>query len=261
MNQIYNKSSQQYCINTTTGAPSIASMHYHNTYDIYYMESGRREYFVEDKIFTASTGNFVLIKAYSFHQIGKGNLLRTFVSFTDDFLENTFSPAAVAKLVKCFDTPLICPTEEEQTEYKNLLKVLAKCKDSTTFALNLGMLLLKFSNTSSEQLHEDRISNIVRYINEHFSEIYSLNQIADHMHISKQHLCRLFKQSMNMTLIDYLNKIKIKNACAFLETTDISMTEICLKCGFGSSAYFSTIFKNNTGMTPLKYRQANRNQN
>lgn len=258
MNQIYNKNSQKYFINTTTGAPSIATMHYHNTYDIYYAESGKREYFVEDKIFTASTGDFVLIKAYSFHQIGEGNVLRTLVSFTDDFLANTFSPAAVKKLVKCFETPLVCPSEHDQPEFKNLLKILAKCKDSTTFALNLGMLLMKLSSTSSEYLYEERISNIVKYINQNFAEIHSLEQIADHMHISKQHLCRLFKNSMGITLIDYLNKIKVKNACAFLETTDKSLTEICMKCGFSSSAYFSTVFKNNTGMAPLKYRQVHR---
>ena len=252
--------SQHYFINTTAGMPSIATMHYHNTYDIYYAESGKRDYFVEDKVFTASTGDFVLIKPLSYHRIGEGHVLRTLVSFTDDFLNTTFSPAAAKKLVKCFEKPLICPSDHEQTEFKNLLKTLAKCNDATIFALNLGVLLLKLSNTDSDSFYEDRISSIVKYINQNFSEIHSLEQIAEHMHISKQHLCRLFKNSMGITLIDYLNKIKVKNACVFLENTNKSLTEICHLCGFSSSAYFSTVFKSNTAMSPLKYRQTHKKE-
>ena len=247
--------SQKYFINTTTGAPSIATMHYHNTYDIYYAESGTREYFVEDKVFTASSGDFVLIRASSFHQIGAGHVLRTLVSFTDDFLTSTFSAAAVKKLLKCFDTPLICPSENEQPEFKSLLKTLAKCTDATSFALNLGVLLLKLEGSTSDYNYDDRISTIIKYINRNFSEIHTLEQIADHLHISKQHLCRLFKNSMGITLIDYLNKIKVKNACVLLETSNKTLTEICHLCGFSSSAYFSTVFKSNTGMSPLKFRQ------
>ncbi len=247
--------SQKYFINTTTGAPSVATMHYHNTYDIYYAEAGKREYFVEDKVFTASTGDFVLIKPSSFHRIGEGNVLRTLISFTDDFLETTFSPAAVKKLIKCFERSLICPPDQKQADFKELLKTLSKCTDATIFALNLGVLLLKLSSITSDSFYEDRTSAIIKYINQNFAEIHSLEQIANHMYISKQHLCRLFKNSMGITLIDYLNKIKVKNACAFLENTSKSLTEICHLCGFKSSAYFSTVFKDNTGLSPLKYRK------
>ena len=98
----------------------------------------------------------------------------------------------------------------------------------------------------------------MKYINKHFPEIHSIEQIATQFHVSKHHLCRVFKQAMGITLIEYLNNITVKNACNFLESSDKDMLEISQLCGFNSSAYFSNVFKKTTGCSPLKYRQEER---
>ena len=247
-----------FLINTTEGNASTPTMHYHGTFDLYYIESGKREYFVEDKFFTASTGEFVLIKSSSFHRIGHGYVLRTLVSFTEDFLANTYSPSVICKLVACFENPLICPTEEQRQVLRPLLTALQKNSDETQLAITLGQLLLALSQCTQNPVYDTQISNIIKYINTNFSDIQSIDQIAAHMNISKQHLCRLFKHSTGMTLTQYINKIRIKNSCVLLVRSDKSLSEICHLCGFHSSAYFSTVFKNITGLSPIKYRQENK---
>ena len=60
---------------------------------------------------------------------------------------------------------------------------------------------------------------------------------------------------MNITVIDYLNNIRIKNACDYLINTDKGVLEISQLCGFNSSEYFSNVFKKFTTLSPSEYRK------
>ena len=246
---------QDHFISTVAGYPAMPAMHYHSSYELYYLEAGSREYFVEDKFFSVSAGDFILIPPSKFHRTGGAYSLRTIVGFTYDFLAETYTPSGIKNLLRCFDETLISPPESMQGELKGLLKSLAECSSKTDFAMELGVLLRKLSKCTPDTSYDERISSIIKYINKHFSEIQSIEQIAEQMHVSKHHLCRIFKESMGITLIDYLNHIKIKNACNFLESSDKDMLEISQLCGFHSSAYFSNVFKGITGHSPSGYRK------
>lgn len=245
----------EHFISTVAGHPAMPAMHYHSSYELYYLEAGSREYFVEDKFFSVSAGDFILISPSQFHRTGGAYSLRTIVGFTYDFLTETYTPAAIRHLLKCFDKTLISPSEHTQSEFKQILKSLARCTNRTEFALELGVLLQKLAKCTPETSYDERISSIIKYINKHFPEIQSIEQIAKQVHISKHHLCRIFKGSMGITLIDYLNHIRVKNACNFLEISDKDVLEISQLCGFHSSAYFSNVFKKITGYSPSKYRK------
>lgn len=245
-------------VSTVAGYPAMPAMHYHSSYELYYLEAGSREYFVEDKFFSVSAGDFILIAPNQFHRTGGAYSLRTIVGFTYDFLTETYTPSAAKNLLRCFDKILISPPESMQSELKGLLKSLSECTNKTDFAMELGILLRKLAKCTPDTSYDERISSIINYINKHFSEIHYIEQIAEQMHVSKHHLCRVFKNSMGITLIDYLNNIKIKNACNFLESSDKDMLEISQLCGFHSSAYFSNVFKSITGCSPLKYRREHR---
>lgn len=248
----------EHFVSTVAGKPAMPAMHYHSSYELYYLEAGSREYFVEDKFFSVSAGDFILIPPSKFHRTGGAYSLRTIVGFTYDFLAETYTPNAIKNLVRCFDKTLISPPESMQDELKALLKSLAECTNQTDFAMDLGILLRKLSKCTPDTSYDERISSIIKYINKHFPEIHSIEQIAKQFHVSKHHLCRVFKESMGITMIDYLNNIRIKNACNFLESSDKDILEISQLCGFNSSAYFSNVFKKITGYSPLKYRQMRR---
>ena len=59
---------------------------------------------------------------------------------------------------------------------------------------------------------------------------------------------------MGMTLIDYLNTVKIRAACDMIRQKKYNMTDIALGCGFNSSAYFCKVFKQETGLSPREYK-------
>lgn len=249
---------QDHFINTSAGGTQMLSMHYHSSYELYYLEAGSREYFVEDQFFSVSSGNFVLIPPYKFHRTGGDYGLRILVGFSSDFLAKTFTPKAIRNLLTCFDHVLVRLSESKQKECLALLKLLMKCSDETDFAVYLSALLLELSKSGSESIGQNQISELIEYINQNFAAIQSIEQIADAFYISKYHLCRIFKQSMGITLIDYLNHVKVRNACSYLEFSEKGILEVSQLCGFHSSAYFSNVFKKITSLSPSEYRKEKR---
>ncbi|MBO5454459.1 MAG: helix-turn-helix domain-containing protein [Clostridia bacterium] len=234
----------------------MPTMHYHNTYEVYYLEAGSREYFVEDKVFSIASGSFVLISPYKLHRTGGSYGTRTLIGFSKEFMQKTFSGKALDKILSCFERIIITPSEKNRDIIVNKLNAIYEITDETLIALKLADLLCELADSGDSEANEDeRISKIIEYINKNYAEIESIEQIASNFFISKYHLCRMFKNAMSITLIDYLNGIKIKNACAYLKTTDKSVTEISSLTGFNSPAYFTNVFKKITGYTPNHYKK------
>lgn len=233
----------------------MPSMHYHSTYELYYLESGEREYFVEDKFFRVKTGSFILISPYKLHRTGGNYGKRILVGFSENFLKKTFSENAIETITQVFDKILVTPTVEEHAILMSELRVLEESRDETLSSVTLSSILLKLRECKSEITFDDRISKVIEYINKNYATITSIDDIANNFYISKYHLCRMFKSAMKMTVVDYLSNIKIKNASELLKTTQKSITEIALISGFNSSAYFTIVFKKATGKSPSEYRR------
>lgn len=246
---------ENYFISHSRSSYSTPYMHYHPSYELYYLESGTREYFIEDTFFSVSAGDFVLIPPGKLHRTGGKYAVRTLIGFSPAFLERTYAPAIIPTLLKCFDSMHVSVTEENAAVCNMLLADLYHAETEAEFAVLLGTLLWKLSKAMPADSYNAQISSFIEYINQNYASIQSLEQIAEHFYISKYHLCRTFKAAMHMTVIDYLNNIKVKNACSYLETTSKSILDISQLCGFHSSAYFSNVFKKITRLSPSDYRK------
>lgn len=233
----------------------MPSMHYHSTYELYYLESGEREYFVEDKFFKVRSGSFILIPPYKLHRTGGSYGKRIIVGFSKDYLKKSLSETAIERILETFERILITPTPDESSNIIKKILLLEESLDETFINITLSSLLLELSRCKSEIIFDDRINKIIEYINKNYATIDTIESIAENFYISKYHLCRLFKNTMKMTIVDYLNSIKIKNACYYLKTTNKTITEIALLTGFNSSAYFTIVFKKTTGKSPSEYRR------
>lgn len=255
-NTFYQEDTQDYFIGIKAWRQQMPSMHYHASYELYYLDSGTREYFVEDKFFSVTAGSFVLIPPSSFHRTGGSYARRILIGFTYDFLAKTYTSDAIDDMLKCFCKTLISPPEKVLARCKSLLNALNDCKTEREFAIYLGNLLCELSKCRETVTYNEQTSALVEYINTHYAEIESIEQISEHFFISKYHLCRIFKNTMGITVIDYLNNIKIKNACDFLVTTNKSIQDISRLCGFNSSTYFSNVFKKFTLLSPNEYRKS-----
>lgn len=99
------------------------------------------------------------------------------------------------------------------------------------------------------------IDNAIKYIKENLSGELTLEKISQFSALSPIHFHNLFKTSVGKTLRDYVEEQRIKKAVNLLITTNLSLTQIAIDCGFSSQSYFSYVFKRRMKTTPRKYVQ------
>lgn len=104
----------------------------------------------------------------------------------------------------------------------------------------------------------NRILPVIRYIDEHYHQQLTLEQISRAVLLDRSYLCKLFKRATDTTLTDYINYIRVRHAAELLRTTDRNAMEIAYACGFASQQYFNRIFKREFGQTPKAYRISQR---
>lgn len=98
------------------------------------------------------------------------------------------------------------------------------------------------------------IRNLLIYLSANYTQNYSLHDLAEHSHISEEHLSRLFRKEVGTTLTTYIADLRSKKAAELLKTTQLSISEIAMYVGYSDSNYFVKVFKKRYGMTPSTYR-------
>lgn len=98
------------------------------------------------------------------------------------------------------------------------------------------------------------IQKALKYIEEHYGDSCSLEQISGAIGLNSEYFSRLFKQNMKQTYNGYLTEYRIRMAKTLLLNTQESISEVAEKVGYRNLAYFSRVFKKQTGQTPFEYR-------
>ena len=96
---------------------------------------------------------------------------------------------------------------------------------------------------------------IRQYLENHFAEPLTLDDVAAQVSMSRFVLCRYYKETQHMTVMEQLKRIRIAKAKQFLRYASCSIEEVSLLCGYDSPSYFGKIFREETGKTPREYRQ------
>lgn len=124
---------------------------------------------------------------------------------------------------------------------------------------------IESSAISISSYHDSKIGGIAKkardYIDEHYENAVTLEEVSREVNVSPQYFSRLFKEETGENFIDYLTGIRIKRARHLLEEKELSVKEICYKIGYGDPNYFSRIFKKIVGITPTDYRSMMWNEN
>ena len=106
---------------------------------------------------------------------------------------------------------------------------------------------------------QELADEVERHIRENCSKQFSLNELAESIHINKYHLLRTFKAVTGYTPLQYHNKCRCDKAEKLLAETDFSVSYIALETGFNSASHFSRVFSGIKGKTPTQFRAENQN--
>ncbi|MFC7680589.1 helix-turn-helix domain-containing protein [Paenibacillus sp. GCM10028914] len=101
-----------------------------------------------------------------------------------------------------------------------------------------------------------RMQKILSYIEENCCTEITLESIARHFNMDPHHFSRTFKSTLGINFKTYLNTVRISLAEIKLESTEASITDIALECGFSSIRTFNRVYKSLRGRTPSKLRKS-----
>ena len=155
--------------------------------------------------------------------------------------------------------PTVLPADPEGSVYRSFQRItnhfLAADAAGELLAMGEFFLLLGKLN-GAEALQYNSVLAVARqYMNSHFEEELSVEQLAKKCNVSTSYLHKLFAEALGQSPHDYLLTRRISAAKGLLIGTDLPLSEVAIRCGFNSQAYFSDCFRRKTGQTPGSFRK------
>lgn len=111
----------------------------------------------------------------------------------------------------------------------------------------------QISNTN--QITMERLREVITYVEQHFRDPISLQEISDRMGLRKEYFCRFFKKNMGLSFLQYVNEVRITHIYKDLSNTDTPISELMEKNGFMNQKLFNRMFKQLYGCTPSSVRK------
>lgn len=161
-------------------------------------------------------------------------------------------PAALDELKELFEQ-LVAQQTAPATQY-GYLKL---------HALTLQILYILFTHFKapksegvvSSRKYMERLRKVMDYMDQHYAEPLTLQQVSDVFCVSPSYLSRVFKTYTGHTFKTYLNQVRLNHALYQVIHTDYAMAEIAMRCGFPDTRSFNSLFKTAYDLTPLQYRK------
>jgi AraC-like DNA-binding protein/mannose-6-phosphate isomerase-like protein (cupin superfamily) len=246
---------------------NMLKSHYHDFYELYYLERGERCHMIQDKLYFIHSGQFVFFPPYVMHHsYGEKDIpFKRIVLY--------FRPTEIqsSRLIEAFggSGQVYTAESDHRLSIHQLFKMILQEEENTSSfkdeymhtLLNLLLLSIKRQGSQTvQQVKQTRIGQIVDYIHKHYFDNISLEDLSKEFYVSPYYLCREFKKCTNRTIIQYINITRIMNAQTKIMETNKSITEIANETGFSNITHFNRIFKSNTGITPSEYRKQYKNK-
>ncbi|QIK70657.1 response regulator [Erysipelothrix sp. HDW6C] len=94
-----------------------------------------------------------------------------------------------------------------------------------------------------------------QYIQDHYQEALSLTQVSEHINLNSSYFSQLFKQEEGKNFTEYLLEVRMNQAKLLIESTQMSIADICVYVGYSDPKHFTKNFKKYTGLKPSEYRK------
>lgn len=246
------------------------ALHHHDFFEIYFLIAGDVTYLIDSKIVHVMPGDLLLISPRELHQVciqPEMSAYERYVLWVD--------PAVIKRLsTEISDLSLgleqghnqLRLSPQDRSRIQNLLENLHREADSADYGADLlresllTQLLVTVNRLASQQgawMDEDSHTNqavaqVVGYVNLHYGETITLDQLAAQFYVSKYHLSREFSRQMGISIYQYIQKKRLLIARQLLDQ-DKRPNEVYPLCGFNDYTCFYRAFKAEYGISPREY--------
>lgn len=264
------KSSFEYKNRRTHGEKFPYIPHFHNSYEIFYFLEGEGSYAVEGKQYPLSPGDIIitnprelhapLITSDVYHRI----TLSIHPLYLSAFITKDYNPFNGLSSRSLADQNRIPADIVHQYGLDKEIEALGTFSESTNpcrdamITAHLLILLESINqiiNVPKLSFANERIREIVHYINVHLTEKITLASLAETFFINRHHLSHTFHDRMGMTLTDYITSKRVQKSLELL-SEPMSLLDVALAVGFSDYASFYRAFIKIVGTSPQVHRKS-----
>lgn len=247
--------------------------HWHEDIEFIYVLDGEMDYFVNGKSIPLKTGDMIMVNSGRLHfgysdrhsdchyycAVLHPSLLTTNKKLSEryitpltgssqpDYFLFSHEDDIAAQMLSIYNTKTgssPCPELEAISLFQNLWIQL--------YQRILPSLCKETENADSDLATQRRM---VSFIYQNYSSAITLEDIANAGQVCRSKCCQIFKKYMGQSPMDFVNSYRLENSQQLLEKTSLSVTDICLACGFNHQSYFTKQFRAKYQCTPKEYRK------
>lgn len=246
-----------------------------DSYEFIQVWTDKGSVLIRDKIYPMNRGALFFIKGDNIHSTNPTDITdyeRSKVIISAEFFEELAAISGLSKFIEdelkrtggaCF-----LPNREKVEAIDKIFKEMELAanddgdlqKSYLTGLLLVMIKLAKCGANNLEQVVDLRIASVMDYINANLDKKIGVDVLCRVASVSRYYLCHLFKAKTGMTVSQYILHRRIELARKILLTKDISVSEVAMECGFSSFSYFSRIFRETEGVSPMMYRKVARSK-
>ena len=239
--------------------------HTHNHTELFFIVSGRGQFLIQNQVFPVGANNLVIINP---------NVAHTEDSLNAQPLEYIVLGIEGIELATTENSNgQFCILDHlESVEFSSCLRNILRemelkntgYEDICQAYMEILIIRLMRTTSLSVQSGPQTVSGnrqcafVRRYIDLHFKEPLTLEQLSGEAHMNKYYLSHAFKQEYGVSPINYMISRRIEESKYLLAETDLSLSHIAQLLGFSSLSYFSQVFRRTQDISPMEYRQSTR---
>ncbi|MEJ2881638.1 AraC family transcriptional regulator [Pedobacter sp. GR22-6] len=253
--------------------------HFHPEYEIIYVKESTGTRFVGDSIDRYGSGDVLLLGSNLPHYLSSDDCYMnpeesrrvkgTIIQFEQDFMyysiRNYPHFLKIRKLLEESQHGIYFPEGGSETLI-GLLESLPS-KAGIDQIITLLQVLHELSEIPSRQVisspgferqtitESSRIDKIISYLNQHYTRLVPLEEIASFSAMNPSAFCRFFKSKTGKSFKHYILDMRIAYACKLLLMNDLPISKISSECGFDTLSHFNKCFRKNTGQSPTEYKR------
>ena len=239
--------------------------HTHNHAELFYIVGGKGQFLIEDQLYPVNTNHLVIINPNVTHTEVSLNaqpleyIVLGIEGVELSITENSNGQFCILDHFESMDITsclrnILREMELKQPGYEDICQAFMEI---------LIIRLMRSTGLSVPAEPQNSVGNhqcaaVRRYIDHHFKESLTLDQLAEEAHMNKFYLSHAFKQEYGISPINYMISRRLEESKYLLAETDLSMSQIAQLLGFSSLSYFSQAFRKTQGFSPMEYRQENK---
>lgn len=239
--------------------------HWHDNIEILLITDGSMHIYIDDNEYLVKAGDLVIITPGQHHKgiSGPQSAQYHILQFEIDKFYNTSVSSDVFLKPLCNhevsfvtvtnDAEAISATEALIENHK-----LRNLNPMRTYAKVYELLGILYDNCNSDKTlkqNSEKFSKIFEYINSHYTEKITTKTLCEKFGYTESYFCRVFKKITGLTVVQYINQIRMERCIKMLNETNDDIGSIALASGFTDFSYFCYLFKREYGLTPNDHRK------